>query len=91
MEFTNSSRVRRSHVLNRLIPTPSDYEYSPNVAYLSATGCTVAVSRVKHILVDVLLTLLTANETLYEFLYTLTIRLSLASSVSQFISNFATW
>lgn len=90
MAFTNSSRLRSSYGLLRLIPNQSDYEYTPNVAYLPATGGTVAVARVKHLLVDVLLTLLTTSESLYQFLYSLTIRLSPARSVSQSISSFAT-
>ena len=89
MEFTNSARVRRLHGLFRLIPTQSDYEYTPNIAFLSAKGGTVAVSRVKHILVDVLLTLLTTSEALFEFLFSLTIKLSPAHSVGQLVSNFA--
>ena len=70
MAFTNSSRLRSSYGLLRLIPNQSDYEYTPNVAYLPATGGTVAVARVKHLLVDVLLTLLTTSDSLSVLLLT---------------------
>ena len=90
MEFTNSSRLRSLYGMLRLRPNRSEYEFTANIAYLSAYGCTPALNRVKHILTEVLLSILPPSEALFEFLYSLSLRLRPTTSLSQLVCNFAT-